>query len=422
MLKPSVAESADFTIKTATMASTVDLSQVPAGTPPPGVAPNLIDPLNLIGDAIACAVVVLVVTFLFMLARFYVNVWTHIFRVEDYCSYIEWAALLTQVSLSLDNVTHGSARHTWDTPMASTIENNRRYNMIFIFYAISGGFAKATVFLQFKRIFTTLTIRGTVYWVIVISLIANAMVLDISRDPAMGIYSCCSIPSLIQSISQFNITCTSVTVPTWLSASLFLTNGIHGFSLRLYLHLYTKGKDLEAYRVNKTNMGIGSLNTLSDIEAFFVPAWAIWKCKMDVRKKLSVFAVFAIGALAVAIGCLGMHYRVTILRQSDKTWRPVRTDIVCIAELGIVIIVGCCPYLPRIYRRHKKSTTTYRDNRGPMGTIGSWKRPWREKLGILGVSTLDGTVKTYTNHDNSLREDHAHRDEFITRATASDTP
>lgn len=43
---------------------------------------------------------------------------------------------------------------------------------------------------------------------------------------------------------------------------------------------------------------------------------------------------------------------------SSKVVAPLIID--SMAELGSVIIVGCCPYIPKMYRRHQlKSTTAY---------------------------------------------------------------
>lgn len=48
---------------------------------------------------------------------------------------------------------------------------------------------------------------------------------------------------------------------------------------------------------NRLNMAIGGLNTLSDVEAFLVPVWAVWKLRIEAKKKILILAVFAAGAL-----------------------------------------------------------------------------------------------------------------------------
>lgn len=57
------------------------------------------------------------------------------------------------------------------------------------------------------------------------------------------------------------------------------------------------------------------------------------------------------------------------------------------AELSIVIIVGCCPYIPRIFRLRNKSTSYNVDTRNT-GTIGG-KRKWKYKDTFLSNDTAD---------------------------------
>lgn len=109
---------------------------------------------------------------------------------------------------------------------------------------------------------------------------------------------------------------------------------------------------------NRLDIAIGVLNTVSDIEAFLVPIWAVWQLRMDVKKKLAVLAAFSMGAIAVAIGCLGMYFRVLILQREDATWLSTQIGIICMAELSIVIICGCCPLIPCIIRRGRHATTS----------------------------------------------------------------
>lgn len=236
------------------MSSTVDLSTIPAGTPPPGIKSNFVDPPSLLGAAIVSTVVIQVLTLLFMLVRFYVNFKVPTFRIEDFCSVMAWLAFIVQSGLICFNSSRGMAVHLWDVSLSTLIEGSRLYNIIFMFYTISGGFAKAAVFLQFKRIFTITTLKGSVYWVIRISLYANA--LAYTTFLFLYIFTC------------------------WPREKIWNPS--------------VPGRCMDS---NRLNMAIGGLNTFSDIEAFFVPAWAIWKLQLDVRRKLSVFAVFAVGAL-----------------------------------------------------------------------------------------------------------------------------
>lgn len=214
---------------------------------------NFVDPPDLMAALIISTVVILLTTLAFVAARAYVNVWTHTFRPEDIFSYIAWIALIFQAALIVNNGSEGMARHMWDVDVPTLTQGFRRYNIIFICYTISGGFAKATIFLQLKRIFTT-PLRGVVYWVILVSLILNAL-------------------AYTSFLFLYIFTC-------WPRQKIWDQS--------------VPGRCMDS---NKLNMAIGALNTISDIEAFFVPAWAIWQLSLDVKKKISVFAVFAVGAL-----------------------------------------------------------------------------------------------------------------------------
>ncbi|KAF2108139.1 hypothetical protein BDV96DRAFT_504878 [Lophiotrema nucula] len=362
----------------------MDLSKVPAATPPPGLQTNFVDPPSLLGAVIASTVVIQLVTLPFIFARIYVNAYTRTLKIEDYCAYLAWAAFVVQTALTCLNSSRGMARHIWDVSLATLMGGSHLYNILFMFYSISGGFAKATVFLQFKRIFTHPKIRGPVYWVITISLIANALA-----------YTCF--------LFLYIFTC-------WPREKIWNPT-VPGNCMSWSVSL----------------IAIGALNTFSDIEAFFVPMWALWQLRMEVRKKIGVFAVFAVGALAVAIGCLGMYYRVLILQRPDKTWLLTQTSIICMAELAIVLIVSCCPYLPRIYRRHKHnphnqnsykhpSSSNSRSNRfhsstRTTDTIGSKRSLWRarEKLGI-------STIGSFSGERREEEEDWVRGDEFLTIA------
>jgi hypothetical protein len=260
-----------------------DLSKIPAGAPPPGLQPNFTNPPTLLSAVIATAVVIHVITLLFILARAYVNIWTRRIQPEDAFIYISWCAFIAFTSLVIYNSTHGMARHTWDVDLNTLFEGSYWYSNIFICYAIAGGFAKAAVFWQFKKIFTT-KLRGMVYWVIIGSVVANAFTYLILMF--LYIFNC------------------------W-PKSKIKNPMLPGHCLDWKI----------------TIIVIGAVNLVSDIEAFFVPAWAIWQLQLAVKKKIEVFAVFAVGALAVAIACAGLYYRVLVMKGYDTTWYLAQTAI-----------------------------------------------------------------------------------------------
>ena len=261
-----------------------DLSKIPAGVPPPGVQPNFTNPPSLLSAIIGTTVVIHTITLAFILVRAYVNICI-IRRInpEDVFTYAAWAAFIAFTGLTIHNSSTGMTRHIWDVDLTTLFNGSYGYNTIFVCYAVSGGFAKAAVFWQFKKVFTT-QFRGAVYWVILASLAVNALAYTILMF--LYIFNC------------------------WPREKL-------------------RNPMLPGHCLNwkTTIIAIGSVNLVSDIEAFLVPAWAIWQLQLAVKKKIEVFAVFAVGAFAVAIACVGLYYRVLMLRGYDTTWHLAQTMI-----------------------------------------------------------------------------------------------
>ncbi|KAF2703203.1 hypothetical protein K504DRAFT_474066 [Pleomassaria siparia CBS 279.74] len=299
--------------------SILDPALTPVATPPPGIQSNFIDPPSLMSAVIVGTIVVQLSTLPFIFTRAFVNITTRTVLPEDILSYLAYGAFIAQNTLIIINSTHGMARHTWDVSLATIVPGTRMYNIIFICYTVSGGFAKACVFLQLKRIFTTV-LKGLVYWVIVGSLTVNAIA-----------YTCF--------LFLYLFTC-------WPREKIWSP--------------FLPGRCMDS---NTLHTAIGGLNTFSDIEAFLVPIFAIWQMQMELRKKLEVLAVFAVGLFAVATGCVGMYYRVLVLTGPDVTWSLTQTAIVCMAELSVVIIVGCCPYISRVIRQLRDKNTSRNNHR-----------------------------------------------------------
>lgn len=92
-------------------------------------------------------------------------------------------------------------------------------------------------------------------------------------------------------------------------------------------------------------------------------------------------------------------------------------------ELGIVIIVGCCPYIPRIVRRHRGTKTTQLHSNQNTGSEGmsiyffgkfpfawSWPTSWGSR-----------PAREDTNQSR-WSGDYARGEEFITRAAIVEEP
>lgn len=230
-----------------------DFTKIPAGNSPQGLPPDFVNGPSLLTAVIASTVVIHVFTLLFLLVRVYVNVWTRKVDFEDSCVYIAWIFFVVQTGLNIHNSTHGMARHIWDVSLATVFEGSYRYNVIFICYTVASAFAKSAIFLQMKKIFTT-RVKGPVFWVIMVSLVANVVAYTVL-------------------LFLYTFTC-------WPREKLRNPN-LPGYCMD--------------WRIMIIVMAI--INIISDVEGIIVPAWAIWQLQLAFKKKLSVFAVFAVGAL-----------------------------------------------------------------------------------------------------------------------------
>ncbi|KAF2727642.1 hypothetical protein EJ04DRAFT_547175 [Polyplosphaeria fusca] len=284
---------------------TMDPNTTPALPPPDGIESNFENPPTLMPALIAGTTLIHLTTFLFIAARlFVVLAVTKKPRVEDYLAILAYLCLIGYTGAIMYAETLGMEHHMWDITLAMLPDILRTCNTVFCFYTAAGGFAKTVVFLQIKRIFTT-PHRGVVFWVIVCSLVANAIFYTAML--LLYIFTC------------------------WPREKIWNPT--------------VEGRCIDS---NRLNMAMGVLNVISDVEAFLVPAWAIWQLNMKLKQKISVFVVFSVGAVAVAIGIVGLYYRIILLQRPDFTWLLSQAGQICMAELAIVIIVGCCPYIPRL--------------------------------------------------------------------------
>jgi len=235
------------------MAST-DLTQTAVLPPPPGLTTNFVNPPTLMPAVIVGTTIIHLFTLPFILARAYVNAYvTKACYIEDYLSYIAYVGCIAYTAAIVHAETVGMARHMWDISMATFTEISYICNIVFVCYTATSGLAKTVVFLQLKKIFTT-KFRGVVFWVIVGSLVANA--LFYTAMFFLYVFTC------------------------WPREKIWSPS--------------IEGKCIDS---NKLNMAMGTLNVISDVEAFVVPVWAIWQLSMKLQQKIAVLAIFGVGAM-----------------------------------------------------------------------------------------------------------------------------
>jgi len=207
----------------------------------------------MMSAAIAWTVIIHLFTLPFILVRVYINFVSKRLHIEDYLCYLSYLGCIAYTIAILHAESVGLARHLWDIPLATFTNVLYSCNIVFICYTATGGLAKTMVFLQLKKVFTT-GAYDAVFWVIVGSLVVNAVF-------------------YLAMLFMYIFTC-------WPREKIW-DSSIEGHCLDS----------------NNLNMAMGILNVISDMEAFAVPVWAICHLSMELKRKISVLAVFGVGAM-----------------------------------------------------------------------------------------------------------------------------
>ncbi|KAH7091447.1 hypothetical protein FB567DRAFT_414534, partial [Paraphoma chrysanthemicola] len=255
---------------------------------------------------IATALLLQVFPLPFVIARIYVCRRLRRVRVEDIFAYLAWLTTVVHAALIGTNA-RIMGQHWKDVVESQRPDISYRLNIVCVIYALSGGLAKTSVFLQLKTFFAPGPMRDAAWWVITISLIANAM----AYTTIMMLYLLTCLPR----------------EKIW--------------------HADVKGRCMDWDGVS---IAVGISNTMSDIETFLVPVWCVLRLHTDIWTKFGALAVFASSALTAIIGLLGMCWRLRVLNGGDFTWLLSELSLICMAELTMVIVTAGCPILKNALR------------------------------------------------------------------------
>lgn len=151
--------------------SVVDIYTTPAGVPPPGVTPNLVNPFYLRTDHTTTFTLCLAVSTIAVALRIFTKLYLmKQFRAEDYALIVTQLGFIPWVAMNL--VTPGAGRHLWDISIYTSIGFAKYVNYIIIVYGPLVFFAKLSVLLQLQHIFVT-SRRQSVFFVIQALIWAN---------------------------------------------------------------------------------------------------------------------------------------------------------------------------------------------------------------------------------------------------------
>ncbi|KAF2011092.1 hypothetical protein BU24DRAFT_427301 [Aaosphaeria arxii CBS 175.79] len=110
-------------------------------------------------------------------------------------------------------------------------------------------------------------------------------------------------------------------------------------------HLYGR-----CISTNASIIATSAINILSDFTILFLPLLSISRLQLPLKKKIGVSTVFAIGLFACIASILRLYYSVKLSQTHDITWAIAPVGMWSLAEFATVIIVGCFPPLPRLWK------------------------------------------------------------------------
>ncbi|KAI0810444.1 hypothetical protein GGR55DRAFT_140139 [Xylaria sp. FL0064] len=279
------------------------INGAPAAAPPPGVAPNLDDPVSR-GPSLAVLGVFTSLSFLSLLIRVFVRFrFTKSWGWDDYTCIIATIGSLSYAILYSEVSTKNPVHHTWEITVLSypgELES-QSLSVNGITYQITIFFTKLSILLLYLRIFGVNRLFARF-------VIISIAIITVFYTPLVGIgigylASCNDLTMLVE--SHF---CRDYNGP------VLLLNA--------------------------------SFNVVTDLWLLLLPYPVLMKLQLQTRQKLGLIAIFAagVGACAASVARLieiGLHYH-----SSDPIWSQGIIAEFSIAEINIGIIVSCASCFP----------------------------------------------------------------------------
>ncbi|KAI9720829.1 MAG: hypothetical protein M1812_002668 [Candelaria pacifica] len=283
-------------------------AQVGVLPPPPGVQPNFVNPESSAHGLVAVISVFLVFTILFVGARFYTKIFiSHSVGWDDYTSLFALVLSITDSAIVLNSEQYnGLGHHMWDVP-AQLFSSFMKYSLAeSVLYTVSIFLAKLSILIMFLHLFgINVAFKRVLYGIIMI----------------------CSIYT---------------TINTFLI--IFECNPVNKA-----WNIMAPG----SCPVNIVVLAIanGAINIATDFAILVLPVPMIWRLRLPLRVKLAVVSIFMTGMFGCVVAIIRQIAIVSILGDTDVTWRHPPVLMWLIIENNICIICGCAPVLKPLFKR-----------------------------------------------------------------------
>ncbi|KAI5917142.1 hypothetical protein F4810DRAFT_697708 [Camillea tinctor] len=292
----------------------MDYTQIPAGIPPSGVIPNLVDPPSLSPAYRGIIYSFVPLMFVFLVCRLYVR--TRMLPdlgFDDVFCILGAGSIIAYCGVLLPLLDEPLGRHLWDVPISDVNDRYLKYStVILVLFFLGALFVKLALLLLYLRLFKIHPLAYKLIWSGVAALSAFYLI------------------SMILILNQ----CVPRAGQTWLTTTFTgnctpMQNGL--------------------------SKGSGIFGLISDLYILAIPVWLISRLTFSRKRKVGVIAVFMTGLIACGFSAAGLAARFQ-WEQKDGTYSMLY--IFGILELNIGNICACMPIIVPVLRRIAQSISS----------------------------------------------------------------
>ncbi|KAI0481933.1 hypothetical protein GGR56DRAFT_617870 [Xylariaceae sp. FL0804] len=308
----------------------------PALAPPPGHVSNFDNSWNLNGVAEAANAACVVATVLVVAARFYDRVYCmRKILLEDMLALAGLVTYFAAIGCSYRiTLTVGQFTHMWDIRLRDIAAPFYVYHLGDNFFAVTIGFTKAAILVEWNRIFVPPGTRNSFYWICKAILVLSSLI------------------SVAYVVAE-NMSCFP--------------------HAKIYNPLITEG-----YCINQTIWQVpGAIGAvLCTVFIIVLPQHTIWRLQMPRKNRVGISLIFMVGLLALGTSIARTVSTFEYIHSSDKTYTITRTYLWALAEMTCYNLAFCAPAIPRVFTN---STPVSRGLGRAAGWLGVPQKPARPR-------------------------------------------
>ncbi|KAI0437440.1 hypothetical protein F4803DRAFT_555988 [Xylaria telfairii] len=324
----------------------------PALKAPEGIMPNLTNPPNYNTLSYAVTIVAFTIATVFFLIRAYSRlIMSKIVHIEDALALLAFGSYIGMVWCTLRTIIVGGLLvHQWDITVRTLLDTLYPFYLFPLLYAFTLLLIKIAIIREWIRVFGSVGVRGTFFWVSWVVLILNVL-----------FYT--------GSILALGMSC--------LPAAKFWNPWVDG----------------RCYSPRSFEYASSIINLILDLTILSLPQRIIWNLNMSPKTKAGVSFVFGIGLLACAAALGRIILGVRLLNSNDRTFESGAPVLLALAEATGALLVFFIPAASKVFVHSIPFTALFH-------SLRSWTRiPIRNRSSESGGIAWGG-VKHSNSCDN----------------------